>query len=590
MKENPEEAYSLRNLNRSHLGLLLHYLKPYGFHLAAAVAAMVTATAATLTAPYLTKIAIDDYIIARDLQGLQWIALLIIGVYALLWGAFFLQSYVSGWIGQRVVAAVREDLYRHLQRLDMGFFHRRKTGDIMARVTHDVNGLEEMVTGGFVHLLSDFFTFVGLVTVMLWLHWPLALVSCITIPFILSAMKFLGKRMRRAYADVQRRLAAMNADVEESLAGIRVVQALNREAVNTGRFSRLSWQNLKANLRAVSFFALLFPTMNVSRVLGESLVLLYGGWQVVEGTITLGVLMAFLAYVRRLFQPLADLSQVYNTYQSAGASLERIHQYFQLQPSITEPENPRQPEQGFRGSLAFDHVSFSYGTEPVLKDVSFRLEAGQTAAIVGPTGAGKTTLINLAARLYDPEQGSVSMDGIDIRDISLNTLRRTIALVSQQPYLFPGTVADNIRFAQPEASDAEVRRAARIVQADGFITQLPQGYDTAVGEEGVTLSGGQKQLLALARAVLVDPRILLLDEATSNLDAHTEHLIQKALEEIMADRTGIIIAHRFATLKRADHIFVLDQGEIADQGSHAQLQRRNALYRELFARQNQPAV
>jgi len=333
--------------------------------------------------------------------------------------------------------------------------------------------------------------------------------------------------------------------------------------------------------------ALLFPAMNLSRVLGEALVLSYGGWQVIQGTLTLGVLMAFLSYVRRFFAPLADLSQVYNTYQAAGAALDRIEEYLSIQPLVKEPEREEKPPGGFQGRIRFEEVSFGYDREPVLENFSLEIKAGEKLGLVGPSGAGKSTVVNLLTRLYDPGQGKVSVDGIDLRRVGNKELRSLIGVVPQQIYLFNTTIRENIRFGKPRAGDREVEEVARLVRAHDFIANLPRGYDTATGEAGVRLSGGQKQLICMARALLADPRILILDEATAHVDSHTEGLIQSALEGLLAGRTGLIIAHRFSTLDFVDRIGVMDQGRLIQVGDHRELMAQSPLYRELYEKQKE---
>jgi ATP-binding cassette subfamily B protein len=421
---------------------------------------------------------------------------------------------------------------------------------------------------------------------MMFLNFRLALISFLTIPLIFLAIFFLGKRMRKAYKGVREKLAELNADVEESISGIRIVQALNREAINTGKFKRLSWENLKANLKAVSYFALLFPTMTLSRVFGESLVLMYGGWQVVNDVISLGVIIAFLSYVRRFFGPLADLSQVYNTYQSAGASLDRIYEYISIQPSIREQEKSIKPDNEFKGEINFEEVSFGYDEQQtIINGFNLHIDPGEVFALVGATGAGKTTIVNLLTRLYDVVQGSILIDGVDLRQIPFKELRKLIAVVPQNVFLFDTSVKENIRYGAPKAKDEEVEMAAKRVHSHDFITNLPDGYETEVGEGGVRLSGGQRQLISFARALIADPKILILDEAISSVDAYTEVLIQKALEELLKDRTAIIIAHRFSTLRRADRIGVLRNGSLIGIGRHEELMQSNSIYRELFQKQ-----
>ncbi|HDS03444.1 MAG TPA: ABC transporter ATP-binding protein [Firmicutes bacterium] len=585
LQNDKEENYSLRHFNRKALKLLFRHLRPHWKTLTLASLAMLAVTFATLAAPYLSKIAVDDFILPGDLSGLNMILLLLLLVHGLFWLSSFLQTYLSGRIGHIIVAQVRKELYRHIIGMPMSFFKKRLTGELMSRITHDVNALSELISSGFIYFFNDLLTLAGIITIMICLKPSLALVSFLVIPFIFFSISLLGKQMRSAYRDVREKLARLNADVEENLSGIRLVQALNREAVNTGKFKTLSWQNLKANLKAVSYFALLFPTMNLSRVLGEVLVLTYGGWLVIRGNITLGIVIAFLGYVRQFFAPLADLSQVYNTYQGAAAALERIDEYLSLKPEIREKTNPVLLKEERRGEISFQHIRFSYNGEEVIKDVHLHIPSCETLALVGPTGAGKTTLVNLLTRLYDVKEGSILIDSTDIRDLSLNSLRSLISVVPQNIFLFDTTVKENIRYGNPDATDEEVVTAAQQVNAHDFISRFPLGYETEVGEGGIRLSGGQKQLISFARALISRPDIIILDEATSSVDSYTELLIQQALTELLKGRTSLIIAHRFTTLERAHRIAVLNQGVIEAVGSHKTLMKENHLYKGLYQKQ-----
>jgi ABC-type multidrug transport system fused ATPase/permease subunit len=398
-------------------------------------------------------------------------------------------------------------------------------------------------------------------------------------------MGYLGRQMRRAYRQVQQALAEVNAGVEQGVAGMRVVQSLSRESFTVEQFESLSLRNMKANLRAGLLFAAVFPTMTVTNMLGVALVLGYGGTLVANERITIGVLLAFLGYVYRFFGPLRELSLVYSTFQTAAASLDRIADYMGRQPEIAEPAQPERPEGGFRGSVAFGEVTFSYGEEPVLRDLDLDVETGETIALVGPTGAGKSTIARLLARLYDVQEGAVQIDGINVRQIGSSELRKLVAFVPQDVFLFADTIRENIRYGDTEATDEQVEAAARRAQAHAFIQKLPHDCNSQVGELGAMLSGGQKQLIAFARALLADPKILALDEATANVDAYTEARIQQAMDEIRRDRTTLIIAHRFSTLRKADRIVVVEDGRIVGQGVHEDLVESNPTYQRLYCRQ-----
>jgi len=584
IRSDSEDDFSLKELDKRALKLLFKYMKSHTKTLVLAIICMLIVSIASLIGPYLIKVAVDDHILVGDLSGLNLIFVLMILSYAVFWLFSYFQTYLANWVGHQIVGEIREDLYEHLQDLPMEFYNERNTGDIMARVTHDVNALSDVISTGFIHLLSDIFMMGGIMIVMLILDVRLALVSFITIPFIFFVVYYLGKKMRVAYRDVRERLAELNADVEENLSGIRLVQALNRESINTGKFSKLSWKNLKANLKAATYFSLLFPVMTLSKVFGEALVLGFGGWGVVQGAVSLGVLLAFMDYVRRFFGPLADLSQVFNTYQSAGASLDRIHEYMSIEPQIKEVEDPVEAED-IEGEIEFKDVSFAYDEEDVIDDLDLKVGSNEILAMVGPTGAGKTTIVNLLTRLYDVDHGQILVDGIDLRKYKIKSLREHIAVVPQNVFLFDTTIKENIRFGDPEATDKEVKEVAKKVHAHDFIKDLPEGYDTRVGQEGVKLSGGQKQLVSFARAMLADPDVLILDEATSSVDAYTEAMIQDAMDELLKDRTVLMIAHRFATLDKADRICVLEDGKLVGSGSHEDLMSESDTYRELYERQ-----
>jgi ABC-type multidrug transport system fused ATPase/permease subunit len=398
-------------------------------------------------------------------------------------------------------------------------------------------------------------------------------------------MGYLGKQMRRAYQDVQQALADVNTGVEQGVAGMRVVQSLSRETFTVEQFESLSLRNMKANLRVGLLFAAVFPTMTITNMLGMALVVGYGGSLAARGAVTVGVLLAFLGYVYRFFGPLRELSLVYNTFQAAAASLDRIADYMLREPQVPEPARPQRPPHGFEGRIVFEGVTFGYDEEPVISNLNLRVGRGETIALVGATGAGKSTLAKLLARLYEVWGGAVRIDGVDVREIASTDLRGLVNIVPQDVFLFADSIRENIRYGNPTADEAAVEAAARRAQAHAFIAALPQGYETPVGELGAMLSGGQKQLIAFARALLADPKILVLDEATANVDAYTEALIQQAMDEIRRDRTTLIIAHRFSTLRKADRIVVVEDGRIVGQGSHDELIETNETYQRLYRRQ-----
>ena len=583
--QSQEERFRFSDLDRQALKMLWRYVRPHRGQLALAVLAMLTVTATLLLAPYLSKVAIDRYIAQRDLDGLGLISLLYIALNGIYWFAVYWQGYLSARVGQRIVYAIRRDLFDHVLRQAMAFHEQERVGQIMSRITNDVNALSDLVSSGVISLAGDVFTLTGIVVVMLLLDVRLTLVTLLAVPVMTLSMGYLGKQMRRAYRQVQEELAAVNTGVEQGVSGMRVVQSLSQESFTVEQFESLSLRNMKANLRVSLLFAAVFPTMTITNMLGTALVLGYGGTLVANGTITIGVLLAFLGYIYRFFGPLRELSLVYNTFQAAAAALDRISDYMDRSPHVVEPAQPRRPTGGFRGEIAFDGVRFGYGSELILQDLDLHIDAGETIALVGPTGAGKSTIGKLLARLYDVQDGEVTVDGVDVRQIASGDLTDLVTIVPQDVFLFAQSIRENIRYGDLGASDERVEEAARRAQADAFIQRLPGGYDSQAGEGGAMLSGGQKQLVAFARALLADPKILILDEATANVDAYTEALIQQAMDEIRRDRTTIIIAHRFSTLRKADRIVVVEDGRIVGQGQHADLIESSPAYQRLYRRQ-----
>jgi ATP-binding cassette, subfamily B, multidrug efflux pump len=560
---------------------LLTYILPYRWKAFMSLLLMGIASLTTLAGPYLVKLAIDTAIDTGDLQRLNLLVLLFLLVHAINWGASFGQQYLMAVVGQNAIYSLRAELFAHLQRLPFRFFDKQATGKTMSRVTNDTEALNEMISSGITHIVGDSLLLVGIVVIMLREHWQLALLTFTTLPLLFVAATFFRNRVLMAYRQVREKIADVNANLQESISGVRVTQSFTREEENAGRFDRINMENYAANMQAISLFSLFLPFVEVIGAVGTAVVIWYGGGQVVQNLIPIGTLYLFLDYVTRFYAPIRDLSQVYNNLQSALAAGEKIFSVLDTEPE-EDPAGAAEISSS-KGHIVFEDIRFAYEPDQeVLSGISLSLNAGETMAVVGPTGAGKTTLINLLCRFYLPTSGRILLDGHDISSLSLQSLRSQIGLVLQDTFLFNGTIRENILFGNPEASDSDVVRVSEAVHAHQFIVALPEGYDTLVQERGMLLSSGQRQLVAFARALLKDPAILILDEATASVDTLTEAQIQDALKILLHGRTAIIIAHRLSTVEFADSIIVLEDGKITQRGTHRELSVSPGLYRDLL--------
>ena len=565
---------------------LVKYLLPYGRYMSLALVAMLIASGLTLATPYLFKVAIDQYISRGDVAGLMRICLLTGAAFIGLYLATAAQQYLLSWVGQRVLANLRADMFHHLQLLPLGYHDTRIVGVTVSRVINDVAVINELLSEGWITLVGNLLILVGIVVVMLSMNLQLALLSFIVIPLMLLAMVLFSRRAKSAFRQTRTSVAAVVGDLAEGIAGMRVIQAFAQEEKAQERFDQVNVANRNAQVNALSLSFIFLPSIEFLGMLATCIVLWFGGQYVMQGRVTLGVLVAFLAYVTRFFQPIQDLSQLYNTLQSAMAGGERVIELLDTEPTVQDHPNAREMPP-IAGRIALDHVSFRYrqDTPEVLSDVSLTIEPGQTVALAGPTGAGKTSIANLIARFYDVTGGAMTIDGIDVREVTQSSLRRQTGLVPQDPFLFTGTLADNIRFGRPDASQDDTEQAARLANAHGFIAALPDGYDTRILEGGANLSVGQRQLVCIARAILADPRILILDEATANVDTVTEALVQEALERLLHGRTAVVIAHRLSTIRNADLICVVQEGRIVERGRHQELLALDGVYRALHDQQ-----
>lgn len=574
-----------RSFNLRVLWYLLIFLRPYGLHMLAAFVAMLFASALTLVTPYLVKVAIDGPIAEGDISSLNDITLLMLLAASSLYLALTAQRFLLSWVGQRVLADLRSALFRHLQELPLAYHDSHIVGVTISRVISDVGVINQLLSQGLITLTGDSLLLAGIVIVMLSLNAQLALVTFSIIPLIVLVTAIFARRAKLAFRKTRARNAHLIGDLAENLSGIRVIQAFANEDSTSSKFDEVNQANRDAHIEAMSLSFVFLPTVEFLGIVATGIVLLFGGISVAQGALTLGTVIAFLGYVNRFFLPVQELSQLYATMQTAMAGGERVINLLNTEPAISDRDDATVMPP-IKGRIQLQDVSFGYRENlPVLREINLDFPPGTMVALVGPTGAGKTSIANLIARFYDASEGALLIDGIDIRQVQQRSMRSQMGLVSQDPFIFSGTIAENIRFGRPDATDDEVAAAGRTANFDAFVRDLPDGYTTEILEDGANLSVGQRQLISIARAILADPRILIMDEATSSVDMVTETLIQDALQKLLAKRTSIVIAHRLSTIVKADVICVVDAGRVCEMGSHAELLDLGGLYAELHERQ-----
>jgi ABC-type multidrug transport system fused ATPase/permease subunit len=564
------------------ISTLARLASPYKLRTTLAVLSLLAATLTALVPPYLAKVALDDGIREQDLHALTVIVALFLVAGLANLGTSAAQTYFTGWTGERILADLRNKLFRHLQGLSLGFFERNRAGVIISRLTNDVDALDQLVTDGVTTLVQNTLLLVGSAAVLFWLDWRLAVATLSVIPAMAVATAIFRIRSSRAYRAVRERLGLVTATLAEDIAGMRVVQSFTRESARRRNFEEVNAHYRAANQQTVVTNGLYFPFVDFLSAVATAVVLGYGGYLLAGGEVTVGTLFAFILYVSNFFDPVQQLSQLYNTFLAAVAALDKIMDVMDEEPEVRDRPGARELSR-IDGHVELRDLRFGYGEGPeVLHGINLDVPAGTTVALVGHTGAGKSTIAKLLARFYDPREGSIAVDGTDLRDVTQESLRRQLGIVPQEGFLFAGSVRDNIAFGRPDATNEQIRAAASAVGAHEFVMRLEDGYETDVQERGTRLSLGQRQLVAFARALLADPRILILDEATSSVDIGTERKIETALRTLLAGRTAFVIAHRLSTIRGADLIVVLEHGKIVEQGSHDELLARRGLYTALY--------
>jgi len=575
--ESAEELHKMNNYKR-----LLLFIKPYLPRLGLAVVCIIFAAAANLYVPWIIKDIIDEVLANRDMQMLNTIAIGIVVVFFFRGLFFYGQTYLVSYIAQRVIIDIRQMLYMKFQRLSLAYYEKKQTGTIMSYITNDVAALQSALVDSLIEMVTEGSVLIGSVATMFYLDWKLTLLTLITVPLIAQAMKIFGSKLKSSGTVIQERIADITSLLQESISAVRVVKSFVREEYEIERFKKQNFLNFRAQMKNTQLMAILTPTVEFLAAIAVTLIVWYGGYEVVNGTLTAGSLIAFLTYAVNLANPVKRLSRVYGTIQKAMAAADRVFEVLDTQEDIKNKATavvlPK-----IDGKVTFENVVFAYKQDtPALRSISLEAKPGQMVAIVGPSGAGKSTIANLIPRFYDVNSGAIKIDDIDIRDVQMNSLREQIGIVPQETMLFSGTVAENIQYGRLEASKEEIVEAAKAGNAHEFILELPNGYETKIGERGSNLSGGQRQRIAIARAILKNPRVLILDEATSALDTESEKLVQGALDKLMIGRTSFVIAHRLSTILQADQIIVLDRGQIKEVGTHAELLHKRGLYSNLY--------
>jgi ATP-binding cassette subfamily B protein len=571
------KAYDAKLMKR-----LLGFIKPYKNYIIFAIILNIFVAILSAIGPLLTKIAVDDYIGKSDYQGLLLISLVLFGSLLLQAVIQYFLTYFTQYIGQKALYDMRTKIFNHIQKLALKFFDRTPIGRLVTRATNDVEALGELFSSGIIMVFYDVFIIIWILVFMFFMDFSLSLVTLSVLPVLVYGTFLFRKKARESYRDVRLHLARLNSYMQEHITGMSVVQIFSKENDELKKFSRINSDFRQTNIKSIFYYAVFYPGVELLSAIAVGLIIWYGGGEVIQGTLTIGVLFAFIQYTEMFFRPIRDLSEKYNIMQTAMASSERIFKLLDNQTMIKNPENPVKLE-NVKGSIEFKNVWFAYNEEDyVLKDISFRINPGETVAIVGHTGAGKTSIINILTRFYDINKGEILLDGINIENLDKRELRKHISMVLQDVFLFSGNIKSNINLDNEEISDEKIIEASGIVGADKFIRELPQKYDEEVKERGATLSVGQKQLISFARALAYNPKILILDEATSSIDTESEHLIKQAIEKLLVGRTAIVIAHRLSTIQNADKIIVLHKGEIRETGNHQELLAKRGIYFKLY--------